>query len=492
MNPSVKQNFAFNLINTLLKIVFPLVVFPYISRTLLPEGIGRINYAEALINYFVLFAAMGIPVYGIREIARYRQETELLKTKLVQIFSINLVFMLLSLIVLIILMASGMVNRDINLIVIFSSLLFFSLIDMEWFYQGTENYKFITVRNLIVKSITLILIYTMVRSPEDVKTYAVLLVLGIGGNSAFNFSFILKKYGRSFLKVFQKAFVIEAFRNHARPIVITSSMALAGSIYLSLDVIMLGNLADNTQVGYYAASMKIVRVVISIVLALTTVLLPRASLHVKNKNHSDFIRLFDMGFRFILLVALPCIMGLQLLSEPLMVLFAGNKFQQAHEVIKSLSLIILLASLNNLLGMQVLYPLQKEKQFLVAIIIGATCSVILNVFFIPLYGAKGAAFSAVIAEFIILLILIYHSRAYLKELSVRKALIYMIATFLMAISIILVKQIISPYSLMHMLLLVLVAAGTYTGVLMMLRETDFIVPLWNIVKSRIGGKIENK
>jgi O-antigen/teichoic acid export membrane protein len=491
MTPSVKQNFAFNLINTLLKIVFPLLVFPYVSRTLLPEGIGRVNYAEAFVNYFVLFAAMGIPVYGIREIARYRQETEVLKIKLVQIFSINLVFMLASLGVLTILIASGVISNEVNLIIIFSSLLIFSLIDMEWFYQGTENYKFITMRNVIVKCTTLILIYSMVKSTADVKTYALLLVFGIGGNSVFNFTFILRKYGKTFFKIFQKEFIIQAFRDHARSILITSSMALAGSIYLSLDVIMLGNLADNVQVGYYAASMKIVRVVISIVLALTTVLLPRASLHVKNKNHTDFIRLFDLGFRFILLIALPCMAGIQLLSEPLMVMFAGDKFQQAHLVIKSLSFLIILAGLNNLLGMQVLYPLQKEKQFLLAILAGATSSVILNLVLIPMYGAAGAALSAVSAELIIFTILIYHSKMYFKELSLGKTLVYFSATSIMAVVIMLLKNLLFPLTTVQLVLLVMTSGAVYISVLILMRESDFIKPLWNMVKSKMGGKSES-
>ena len=484
--PSVKHNFVYNLINTVLKIVFPLLVFPYVSRTLLPEGIGKLNYAEALVNYFVLFASLGIPVYGIREVARYRQNTEELKTKLVQIFSINLVFMIASAAALCVFIITGAVEKQLTLILIFMSLLFFSLIDMEWFFQGTENYKFITVRNVIIKTITLILIYLTVKTPEDIRIYAILLVFGTGGNSLFNFSFILRRYGKAFLQVFRFSFLKEAFRQHARLILVTSSMALAGSIYLSLDIIMLGNLSTDAQVGFYAASVKIVRVLISVVLALTTVLLPRASLHVKNNNQQEFIRLFDIGFRFMMFVSLPCIAGLLMLAEPIMVMFAGFHFHQAYSVVQWLSWLIILASLNNLLGLQVLYPLNKEKYFLQAIVAGALCSAVTNVFLIPLYGANGAALSAVLAEAVILLLLMYHSRAYLKELKAIKALMYLTATFFMVLVLWLLKDYASAYGNVATLLLIALGAGIYTGVLILMKESDFLRPMLLLIKQKLG------
>lgn len=484
--PSVKYNFVYNLINTILKILFPLLVFPYISRTLLPEGIGKINYAEALVNYFVLFASLGIPVYGIREVARFRQDEGELRTRLVQIFSINTVFMIASAAALLIFILIGTVSKELPLIFIFMSLLFFSLIDMEWFFQGTENYKYITARNVIVKTVSLILIYWMVKSPADLRIYAILMIFGTGGNSIFNFSFILRRHGQAFLKLFSMSFIVNAFKQHARLILVTSSMALAGSIYLSLDVIMLGNLSTDIQVGFYAASVKIVRVLISVVLALTTVLFPRASAHVKNNNHHAFVQLLDMGFRFMMFVSLPCIAGLLFLAEPIMVMFAGIHFHQAYTVVQWLSCLIVLASLNNLLGLQVLYPLNREKYFLQAILAGALCSAAMNVFMIPAYGANGAAISAVIAESVILFLLMYHSRGYLKEIQLKKAITYFAATGLMMIVLWILKGFAITLGNVATLLLVGAGAGTYMAALMVMKESDFLKPLILLVKQKLA------
>ncbi len=485
---SVKRNLVYNLINSVIKIIFPILIFPYVSRTLLPEGIGKLNYAEALVNYFVLFASMGIPIYGIREVARNRHDIGELKIKIVQIFSINLVFMLASYGALIIFILTGVVAKELTLIFIFMSLLFFSLIDMEWFFQGSENYKFITVRNLIVKTTTLFLIYFMVKSPNDISIYAFLLVLGTGGNSLFNFSYILRLHGKVFLQAFRFSFLKEAFKQHVRLILVTSSMAMAGSIYLSLDIIMLGNLSTDIQVGFYAASVKITRVLISVVLALTTVLLPRASLHVKNNNQHEFIRLFELGFRFILFVSLPGIAGLILLAEPIMIMFAGIDFHHGYPVLQCLSWIIILASINNLLGLQILYPLKKEKYFLYAIVAGAISSAMVNVFLIPIFGANGAALSAVLAESVILLLLLYHTRAYLRELNTKKSSIYLLATLLMSLVVWLLRCYVYEYEYNNMITLLLIAVGalTYTAALILMKESDFLRPMLLLIKNKLG------
>ena len=185
--PSVKHNFLYNLTNTVLKIVFPLLVFPYVSRVLEPEGIGRINYAEAFASYFVLFSSLGIPIYGLREIAKYRSDLTVLRERLGGILCINFFFVILSYLVLGCLLYFQVIRKENNLILINSSLILFSLIEMEWYFQGTENYKFITIRNLILKTITMVLIFTTIHSKDDVLFYAVLMVVGIGGNSLFNF-----------------------------------------------------------------------------------------------------------------------------------------------------------------------------------------------------------------------------------------------------------------------------------------------------------------
>ncbi|MFO0358014.1 MAG: flippase [Sphingobacteriaceae bacterium] len=475
--PSVKHNFLYNLTNTVLKIVFPLLVFPYVSRVLEPEGIGRINYAEAFASYFVLFSSLGIPIYGLREIAKYRSDLTVLRERLGGILCINFFFVILSYLVLGCLLYFQVIRKENNLILINSSLILFSLIEMEWYFQGTENYKFITIRNLILKTITMVLIFTTIHSKDDVLFYAVLMVVGIGGNSLFNFFYIMRSHGKAILGMINLSFIKKAFSQHFKTIVITSTMALAGSIYLSLDVIMLGQISSDTQVGLYSASMKIVRVIITVVMALSTVLLPRASFHVMNEEMEEFKKLIKLSFDFICFLALPCMAGMLVLSKPIIFMFSGNNFLPAHHVIEILSVLTILVSLNNLLGMQILYPLNKERIFLVAIIFGAIINVCSNLVLIPLMAARGAAISSLLAEGTIFIILFWFSKQFFSLHFILKPLKYVVATLVMSVVIYSLDRFFNNFqSVIYTIITIAVGAMVYVLMLLVLKETYFLKP----------------
>jgi len=481
--PSVKHNFFFNLVNTVIKIVFPLIVFPYVSRVLLPEGIGRVNYAEAFVSYFVLFSSLGIPVYGLREIAKHRSDHHLLQKKLAGVFSINLVFAIISYSVLAGLMVSGFIGKEPKLVLINSSLILFSLLDMEWYFQGTENYKFITVRNVIVKMISLVLIFIFIRSHDDVLLYALLLAIGVGGNSLFNFFYVLSKHGKVLLQHLHFQSIRASFAEHFRSILITSSMALAGSIYLSLDVVMLGQISSNEQVGFYSASMKIVRVLISVVLALSTVLLPRASFHVKNDEMKEFNDLIKLSFNFICFLSFPCMIGIAILSESIIVLFSGMDFYPAHHVIQLLAILMFLVSMNNLFGMQILYPLNKERLFLYAILAGAAVNVTANLILIPRYNAIGAAVSSIVAELVIFVSLFIANKKFFHISVFKKPLRYFFASLIMGAVVFTLHHYIPPFKLLNTMAMMLTGGICYFVTLVIMKETDFIKPVFNTLSS---------
>lgn len=482
--PSVKHNFLYNLTNTLLKIVFPLIVFPYVSRILQPEGIGRINYAEAFVSYFVLFSSLGIPIYALREVAKHRTNLNVLREKIAGVWCINVFFVIISYLTLAGLLYFNIIDKESHLILINSSLILFSLLEMEWYFQGTENYKFITIRNLILKTITMFLIFNVVKTKDDVFFYAVLMVLGIGGNSLFNFSYILKEHGKALLGLINFGFIRNALTQHFKTIVITSTMALAGSIYLSLDVIMLGQISTDTQVGLYSAGIKIIRVLITVVLALSTVLLPRASFHVMNEEMEEFKKLIKLSFDFICFLSFPCIAGLFILSKPIIVMFSGDSFLPAHELMQLLAVLMLLVSLNNLLGMQILFPLGKERVFLVAIVFGALVNVVSNLILIPFLAAKGASISSLLAEGTIFIVLFWSSRQFFNFNFLIKPLKYILATCVMALVIVQVNSFFNASNSVLYTLLTIAAGGTtYLIMLLILKEIDFLKPALSTVLS---------
>ncbi len=478
----------YNLINTMVKITFPLIVFPYVSRVLLPEGVGRINYAEAVVSYFVLFSSLGIPIYGLREIAKHRNDLPLLQKKLAGIFSINLFFAIISYAVLGSLIYFGKIAKEPYLIFINSSLIIFSLMDMEWYFQGTENYKFITIRNLILKIVSLILIFVLIKTKDDIVLYAMLLVLGIGGNSLFNFFYVLRKHGKAMFSYFKLSFFKSAFSEHLRSILVTSSMALAGSVYLSLDVIMLGQMSVDGEIGLYSASMKIVRVLITVVLALSTVLLPRASFHVKNEQMKEFKDLIKLSFHFICFLSFPCMAGLVILSKSIIVMFSGVNFFPAHSIIEVLAVLMFLVSMNNLFGMQILYPLNKERSFLIAIIIGAVVNVLSNLVLIPRYSAFGAAIGSVLAELFIFISLFIINRSFFTSDFFIKPIKYFLSTLVMASIVFSLDRFIHSTSLIKTIAVIGLGGISYAGMLFVFKETDFIKPLFTFGLSLIKRK----
>ncbi len=472
--PSVKHNFLFNLTNTSLKILFPLILLPYVSRVLLPEGIGRVNYAEAIINYFILFSSLGIPLYGIREIAKHREEPAKLFQKLAGIFSVNFCLVIFSYVILLICLSFSFIEKEFTLVLINSSLIFFSLIEVEWFFQGTENYRYITIRNMIIKSISLILVFTCVKTKDDTILYAMILVFGIGGNALFNFFYIMKTHGKEILPYFKLSFFKQAFKEHIKAIVITSAMALAASIYLNLDVIMLGYFSTNVEVGYYTACMKIVRVLITVVLALLTVLLPRSSYLVSNKHMDEFVELIRLSFKFICFIGFPCIIGILLLSKSIIFIFFGQAFYPAYSVMNLLCILLFFVSMNNLLGMQILYPLNRERKFLYSILAGALVNVVSNLFLIYKFKAVGASIGSILAEAVIFFLLFLSAKDYFKLSFFKKGINYLIASGVMALVIFGLNQLLNINIYIDLFIKVSAAGITYLLVLLLLKETEFL------------------
>lgn len=424
-----------------MRIVFPLVVFPLVSRILLPEGIGRVNYANAVANYFVLFSTLGIPLYGLREIAKAKgNKTKRMKT-FASVFSVNLILVMLSYLLLFAGITTGLIEKESKLIIIHSLLIVFTLFEAEWYFQGTENYRFITYRNLIVKSLSILLIFVFVKTKADFIWYAVILVFGIGGNSILNFSSILKEFGFKLFYLFKPTEIKNAINVHFSKVLTTSALALAGSIYLNLDLFMIGYFSGNNHVGYYTASSRIIRVVISVVLALNTVLLPKATDLIKNNEMEKLRQVVGLTNSFIYLISIPAIILLLFYAEPIILMFAGEDYIFSADILRILTFIIFFVSMNNLLGLQVLYPSNEEKKFLKAILIGAGINLIFNLALIPQLKSIGAAYASVFAELVIFIMLFFYTRKIIMTNQWHIFKPYLLATGLMLLSIVLLNKV---------------------------------------------------
>lgn len=403
---SIKKNFIINGTKIFFNLLFPIITFPYISRILGPIGIGKITFVTSIINYFLLFTNLGIPLYGIREIARTRENKVNLSKSFSEILFLNIITTIFGIIIFFIFLKLNLLGNEINLFKIMSLNIFFTFIGVEWYFQGIENYIYITKRSILFKIISMILIFIFIKRKEDIIIYAGILVFALVGSNILNF-FKAKKE------------VIISFKNlnikkHLKPILTIFSMNIAISIYTNLDSVMLGYRSNEYTLGIYSSANKIILLILSIITSLGSVILPRISNYIINKREKELKEILENVFSFLIAISISCVIGIYFTATEIIKIFSGNEFIAAVKTMKILSLIILFVAFSNFIGIQILYPQGKEKKVLYSVIGGAIVNFSLNWLLIPKYAENGAAIATVIAEGIVLLIQLFLGYKYLN------------------------------------------------------------------------------
>lgn len=393
---SLKINFFYNAIYNGLNVLFPLLTIPYVSRILLSDGLGKVNFANNIITWFLLFASLGIPRYGVREIAKNRENNDNLNKTFSELFFINFISTLVSYITFIIMiMVIPYFEGRIILFLVVSIQLALNIFNVDWFYQGMEEYKYITNRSFIIKVLSLIAMFIFVKTKDDYIIYALIQSLAIAGNYCFNFIYLKK-----FVKIVFKN--IE-FSRHIKPILILLSTQLAVNIYSLLDTTMLGVWCSDSVVGYYSNVHKVIKTISVVSASLGSVMLPRFVVYIKDKNLDNLEGLFNKVLKIIILLCLPISIGLFMISKELVLIVFGNDFNPCIITMKIFSPFILFTTVGNLFGTQLMMAYGKEKQLLKTVIIGSIVNFCLNLILIKLlFEQNGVAFASVLTEFIVM------------------------------------------------------------------------------------------
>lgn len=404
---SVQFNFVMNAILTLSSFIFPMITFPYISRTLLVEGSGKVNFAASVISYFAMFAALGIPTYGIRACARVREDRQKLTKTVQELLIINLVTSLIVYAAFFVsLFFVDRFQQDATLLIINSVSVILNTLGVTWLYSALEQYSYITMRNLLCKLVALVLMFIFVHDPSDYIVYGAISVLAAGGSNILNF-INLRKY------ISLRPVGHYNFKPHLQPIFVFFATSVAVSIYTNLDTVMLGFMTDDTQVGLYSASVKVKTLLLAVVSSLGNVLLPRLSLYVRNREFEKFVQTLSRVLNFLLLVTLPLTLFFTLFARDSIVFISGAAFEGATLSMQLLMPTVFFNALNGMTGNQMLVPLGREKAVMLSVICGAVLDFILNLFVIPRMGAAGAALSTLLAEFIVLVVQLFFLKDYL-------------------------------------------------------------------------------
>lgn len=406
---SIKQNLVYNTVLKILNIIFPLITFPYVARILSPTGIGKVDFSMSIVQYFVLIAQLGIPTYAIRECAKVRDDKEKLTQTVQEILGINLIAVVLSYIFFAVMILNvEQLEGYRNLLMIASINIFATSIGVEWFYQSIEEYKYITIRNVFVKIVSLIAIFLFINDENDFALYAMITVLSTSIGYLYNL-FHIKKHIRLFKR--QNDY---NFRKHLKPVLLLFAMSLSVSIYVNLDKVMLGFLTSDTEVGLYTAANKMIRVILALVTSLGTVLLPRMSYYIETNEMIQVKRLIKKSLNFILMISIPATLGIIILAHPIIRIFAGPEYLEAVPTIRIISPIVIAIALSNLIGIQILVAHGKERITLLSTIVGAVVNFILNLILIPIMKQNGAALATLIAEISVTVTQTFYAYSYIK------------------------------------------------------------------------------
>ena len=429
MTQSVKVNYILNLINTGTQMLFPLITFPYVCRVIEADGIGQINFFQSIISYISLFTCLGIPMYAIREIARDRSDVVQMNRTAMEILLLHSMLTLVGYaIVAILCLTVPQIQVNIPLFLILSLTIFFTAIGCEWFYQGIEDFKYITIRGLIIKTVSVVLLFIFVKSKTDLLYYGCYTVFGVLGGNIFNF-FRLRKYIHRENIIFSELHI----KRHIKPVLKVFSFSVVTSIYLQLNTVLLGFLKNALAVGYFAAATKVMQMLLTMSACLGSVMMPRASHLIAENKEDEFNRLIQKSYDFTLAIALPMTIGLILCAPSLIRALCGVKFE--HSILPSqiIAPIILMVAISNVFGIQVLFPKGKINIVTLCCGIGAVADLLLNLCLIPFFSYIGTSIAYLGAEVATTVSMYFIGRKYIPIIYFKKShLTYALGCVVMA------------------------------------------------------------
>ena len=392
---SVKKNFIYSSILTISNYIFPLLTFPYVSRVLGVENMGIYNFVDSIVQYFTIFSMLGISTIGIREIAKVRNDYYKLSRTYSSLLTLNLLITLLAIIVLLVLSyLLPQLHSYQEMIFIGGARLLFNALLVEWFYKGIENFRYITLRSIFVRFIYVAAVFILVRSTKDYVIYFALTALTVAINAIINIIYS-SKFARFSISHID-------FRPYIKPLLILGVYQILTSMYTSFNVMYLGFVADDREVGYYTTSVKLFTIILSIFTAFTGVMLPRMSSLYAEDRLDDFKVMIKKSIDILFIFVMPLIVISEVFAPQIIQIMAGNGYEGAILPMRIIIPLMLVIGYEQILVIQILSPMKKDRSILINSIWGGIIALTLNIILIKTYFAVGSSVVWVISELVVL------------------------------------------------------------------------------------------
>lgn len=405
--PSIKKNFFYSSILTTANYLFPLLTFPYISRVLGVTNVGIVNFVDSIINYFILVSMMGVGILGIREIAKYKSNRENLNHAFSGLFLLNTVTTSFALIILVaITIYVDQLRSHWHMMAIGAIKLVMNYMLIEWFYKGLEQFKFITIRTLIVKIAYVISVFVFVRNSSDYPIYYFLSVLMIAFNAIINLCYSNKYVSLQFANLH--------FEYYLKPFFILGLYQLLTSMYTSFNPVFLGFVTDETEVGYYTTATKLYRILIALFSAFTGVMLPRMSSLLSEGKTEDFKKLLIKSNEILFTCIIPVVIYTIIYARSIIYIVAGAGFEGSILPMQIMMPLMLVIGYEQILVIQALMPLKKDNVILYNSFMGALIGLILNILLVPHLKSVGTAIVWACSEIVVLIGAQYYVRKFVS------------------------------------------------------------------------------
>lgn len=483
---SIKKNAIYNMLYKVVNIVFPLLTAARVSRVLKPEGVGVVTVAQNFASYFVLIAGLGLANYGTKEIARCKDNVDRRTTVFLELFLLNFISTVICCLVYWAFMVVFPVyTKPVSLYLITGSAIVLNMFQIDWLYQGVEEYRYITIRNIIVKILFFIGIYVFVNKQEDVLIYAMLGSLVNGINDFINM-LCCQKYLKKKKDVFKKI----SISRHIKPALLLLATTLSVELYTKVDISMLGIIAGKETTAFYSYAGRITGIVVNLAATACIVILPRLNQYYRDGDIKSIKRLVQNSYNVLLLFAIPMVIGLVILAEDCAVIMFGDEFKYTGKIIQILSPLILIKSIGNLYGTQVLLTIDKEKQLFISTVCGAVINIVMNAILIPKYFGAGAAFASVVSEIVVLIVQFYYaSKVVGRPKTFSKDLLSILFSSSCMTVVVLWAHNMHENLVIRTLFSALLGAISYFLILLITKNTLVlreIKPYWQSVRSKIG------
>ncbi len=477
MKSNIKANYLYNLTYQIVALVVPLITAPYVSRILTSEGIGINSYVNSIATYFVVFANLGSAMYATRNIGINQDNVKIRS----QVFFNTIAFRVLTTVIAVTLYAFLIkFSSPSNKIIYYIYILYLLNVtfDISWFFQGIEEFKFVVFRNIIIKLLNVVFIFTFVRKSSDLAIY----VFGYCGFTLLG-SILLWFHLPKFIKKVERINPFEGLKEMIQLFLPT----LAIQVYTVLDKSMIGSITDDmVQSGAYDRSEMIVRMCLTVLSSLSAVMIPRMAKLYSDGDNTEVLNYIYKSFRYTWFVSIPIIGGLFAVSDVFVPVFLGPGYELAIIIMPIMSFICLFSGISNVLGTQFLIPIKKQNKYTFSVVSAAVLNFIMNCILIKNFGALGATIASVASECLEAFILIFLSKK--EGIRIGAALNgivnYIVGTVIMIVVVASIKRMISVNNIISLLIVVMSGVITYAVYLIAIKDPMIISVLNKVNRNK--------